>query len=113
MGANRVLAMSRDRVKSSRLYGTAVTSDVVFSIEMTSLPVGGMMMRIDCGMTMRHIVWVQLIPRAVAASSWPRSTERMPARMISARYAASFRPSPMTARVKKLRVPCVGRAMSG
>ena len=54
----------------------AATSDVVFSIEMTSLPVGGMMMRIDCGMTMRRMVWPQLMPSAVAASSWPRSTER-------------------------------------
>ena len=31
--------------------GTAVTSDVVFSIETISLPVGGIMIRIACGMT--------------------------------------------------------------
>ena len=61
--------MSRDRVYRSRLNGTAVTSDVVFSIEITSLPVGGMMMRIACGITILRIVLPQVRPRAVAASA--------------------------------------------
>ena len=34
---------------SSRVNGTAVTSEVVFSMPMVSLPVGGMMMRMACG----------------------------------------------------------------
>ena len=37
------------------------------------------------------------MPRAVDASSWPGSTERMPARTISAMYAASLSESPITA----------------
>ena len=36
--------------------GTAVTSDVVFSMLITSLPVGGMITRIACGSTVRRIV---------------------------------------------------------
>lgn len=72
------------RVYRSVESGTAVTSDVVFSIEMTSLPVGGMITRIDCGITMRRIVWAQDMPSAVEASLWTGSTESMPARTISA-----------------------------
>ena len=39
------------------------------------------------------------MPIAWAASVCPSSTERMPARTISAMYAPSFRPSPSTAAV--------------
>src|ERR1700687_4972335 len=61
----------------------AVTSDVVFSMLMTSLPVGGMITRIACGSTVRRIVIDQDMPSAVDASDWPSGTELMPARMIS------------------------------
>ena len=54
--------MSRCRVNSSPMNGTAATSDVVLSIEMTSLPVGGMITRIACGSTTRVIVCHQPRP---------------------------------------------------
>ena len=75
IGLNVSAEMSRVRVYRSKLNGTAVTSEVVFSIEMTSLPVGGMITRIDCGRMMRRMVCDQLMPSAVAASSWPLSTD--------------------------------------
>ena len=58
--------------------------DEVLSIEMVSLPVGGMITRIACGRTIRRIVRPLLMPSAWAASPWPCSTDRMPARTISA-----------------------------
>ena len=45
-GWNSSTEMSFARPYRSKLYGTAVTSDVVFSMLMTSLPVGGMITRI-------------------------------------------------------------------
>ena len=63
----------------------ADTSDVVFSIEIVSLPMGGTMTRIACGRMMRRKIVARGIPRAVAASHWPFGTLRRPARMISAR----------------------------
>ena len=66
------------------MNGTAVTSDVVFSMLMTSLPVGGMITRIACGSTVRRIAIPHDMPSAVDASSWPSGTELIPARMISA-----------------------------
>src|SRR5690606_25978748 len=68
-GSKISTAMSRARPYRSKLNGTAATSEVVLSIEMTSLPVGGMMMRIACGSTTRRIVSSHPIPSAVAASS--------------------------------------------
>lgn len=64
---------------------------------MTSLPVGGTITRIACGITIRRRVFEWLMPRACEASVWPSSTESRPARQISAMYAASFRPSPSSA----------------
>src|SRR5947199_20405 len=64
---------------------------------MVSLPVGGMITRIACGSTMRRIVWRRVMPSACAASVWPSSTEMIPARTISAMYAASFSPRPRMA----------------
>ena len=113
IGLNVSAEMSRERVYRSKLYGTAVTSEVVFSIEMTSLPVGGMITRIDCGRMIRRIVWNQLIPSAVAASSWPRFTESRPARTISDMYDASFSPSPMTASVKVFSAALVSKENHG
>ena len=43
-------------------------NDVFFSIEMNSLPVGGMMILIACGRTMRRIASPRLIPKDWAAS---------------------------------------------
>ena len=76
--------MSRWRPNRSKLYGTAVTSDVVFSMLMTSLPVGGMITRIACGNTVRRMVIRHDMPSAVEASDCPSGTELIPARMISA-----------------------------
>ena len=56
-----------------------------------------MITRIACGNTIRRMVWRRVIPRAWAASVWPSSTDRMPARTISAMYAPSFRPNPRMA----------------
>ena len=61
-----------------------LTSEVVLSIEMVSLPVGGMMTRIACGSTIRRMVCSRVMPSEWAASDWPSSTEMMPARTISA-----------------------------
>ena len=44
------------------------TSDVVFSIEIVSLPLGGMITRIACGSTIRRIVRSRVMPSACAAS---------------------------------------------
>src|SRR5713226_4975109 len=61
------LAICPPRVNSS---GTAATkaNDEVLSIEMVSLPVGGMMTRIACGRTMRRITKSRVMPSAWAAS---------------------------------------------
>ncbi len=53
-------------------------------MEMISLPVGGMMSRMACGSTTRRSVCSRRIPTDWAASTWPSSTEMMPARTISA-----------------------------
>lgn len=60
------------------------TSEVVFSIEMVSLPVGGMITRIAWGSTIRRSAVVWLMPSAWAASVWPSSTDWIPPRTISA-----------------------------
>ena len=70
------------------------TSDVVLSIEIVSLPVGGTITRIACGSTIRRRVCVRDRPSAPAASLWPGSTDWIPPRTISAMYAASLSPSP-------------------
>ena len=69
--------------------GTKATSEVSLSIAMVSLPVGGMITRIACGSTIRRRIWPRLRPSACAASVCPGSTDWMPARTISAMYAAS------------------------
>ena len=74
-----------------------LTMDVVFSIEIASLPVGGTITRMACGSTMWRIVCSRVIPSAWAASDWPVSTEMIPARTISAMYAASLSASPSVA----------------
>ena len=53
-------------------------------MEMVSLPVGGMMIRMAWGSTIRRSVWALVMPSDLAASVWPSSTEMMPARTISA-----------------------------
>src|SRR6476469_9377252 len=84
-GSNVRAAISRvAMLYRSYEYGTAVTSEVVFSMLMTSLPVGGMMTRIACGSTVRRIVSPHDMPSAVAASVWPSPTDEIPARTISA-----------------------------
>ena len=53
-------------------------------MEIVSLPVGGMITRMACGSTIRRIVIRRVMPIDWAASVCPSSTERMPARTISA-----------------------------
>ncbi len=55
----------------SRVNGTAVTSDVVFSMLITSLPVGGMITRMACGSTVRRIARPHDMPSAVEAPTAP------------------------------------------
>ena len=84
-GSNSRAAISRDVMPyRSSVKGIAVTSDVVLSMLMTSLPVGGMITRIACGKTVRRIAIPHDMPSAVDASNWPSGTELIPARMISA-----------------------------
>ncbi len=70
------------------------TSEVVLSMEIVSLPVGGMITRIAWGSTTRRSACARDSPSALAASLWPSSTDWMPARTISAMYAASLSPRP-------------------
>ena len=70
---------------SSSVNGTASTSDVVLSMPIVSLPVGGMMMRMAWGKITRRMIIERFMPSALAASSWPGSTASRPARTISAR----------------------------
>src|SRR5438445_5529644 len=49
----------------------------------------GTMLRIACGSTTNRIDCARVRPSAVAASTWPRGTDWMPARTISPKYAAS------------------------
>ena len=76
---------------------TTSTNEVVFSMVIVSLPVGGMITRIACGSTMRRMVRPRDMPRAAAASYWPWSTDRIPPRTTSAMYAASFSASARSA----------------
>ena len=78
----------------SSKYAMTTTSEVVLSIEIVSLPVGGTITRIACGSTIRRSVCVRDNPSAPAASLCPGSTDWMPPRTISAMYAASLSPSP-------------------
>ncbi len=92
---------------SSSVNGIASTSDVVLSMEMVSLPVGGTMTRIACGSTMRRRILASFMPSAFAASVWPGSTDDRPARTISARYADSLNARPISAAQNAVMTSCV------
>ncbi len=62
------------------------------------------MTRIACGSTMRRITWPRDMPSACAASVCPSSIEEMPARTISAMYAASDSASPSRAATNAVRI---------
>ena len=66
---------------------------MVFNIEMTSLPVGGMITRMAWGNTTSRRVWPRVMPSDIAASVWPSSTAISPERTISEKYAPSLSPS--------------------
>ena len=66
------------RPPCSSKYAMTTTSEVVLSIEIVSLPVGGTITRIACGSTIRRRVCVRDSPSAPAASLCPWSTDWMP-----------------------------------
>ena len=72
-------------VPVEKISGTAMakSSDVVFSMAMNWLPVGGMITFSAWGSTMRRRALALVMPSARAASRWPGSTESRPERMIS------------------------------
>ena len=82
--------------------GTATTSEVVLSMEISSLPVGGMITRIACGSTIRRMIWAQRHAQRRRRLGLALVHRGMPARTISAMYAASFSASPMTAATKNV-----------
>ncbi len=57
--------------------------DVVLSMLLNSLPSGGTITRAACGRMTRRMAWAKGMPSDVAASIWPGSIDRMPARTIS------------------------------
>ncbi len=73
------------------------TIEVPLNSEMISLAALGRMERMACGRTIRRSCRRRGMPRAAAASDWPRSTARTPPRTISAAYAAWCRARPRTA----------------
>ena len=89
------------------------TSAVVLSMPMVSLPVGGMITRIACGRMIRLMVCSRLMPSAPAASDWPFSTDRIPARTISDMYAAWFSPSPRIAAVNGVMIRFASKSTPG
>src|SRR5262249_29257437 len=64
-------------------------SDVSLNSTMNCVTSDGIMLRSACGSTTKRMLCVPESPTAVAASTWPRGTDWMPARTISPRYAAS------------------------
>ena len=70
----------------------------VFFVWLMKLPTyGGSTMRIACGSTTKRRISGHVMPSACDASVCPRGTARMPARMISALYAAELIDSAMIA----------------
>ena len=69
------------------ISGTAMVSasDVSFTSAMTKLVKGGSISTSACGSTIRRITGAGRMPRLTAASTWPRSTDWIPARNTSAR----------------------------
>lgn len=80
------------------------TMALALSMPIAWLPVGGSASRAACGAATLRSVWSGPRPSACAASRYPGPTERNPARMISAMFAASCSPSarnPATAGVTR------------
>src|ERR1035437_940169 len=69
--------------KGSVLRGNAISNEVSLTMAIVSLPVGGTMTRMAWGSTIRTMDLPLLMPSASAASAWPLSTDKMPARAIS------------------------------
>src|SRR5690625_4936803 len=84
MGSKSAPELSVARPHISWVEGIQTTSEEGLGSEMNSLPVGGMMMRIACGITVRRMVIHQPKPNAFGASFWPSGTEEIPERTISA-----------------------------
>ncbi len=78
------LPMAWSWKNSSVVSGIADTSEVSFSIAVTSLPVGGTITRSAWGRVTRRRISPRPMPSAWAASVWPLSTDSSPARTISA-----------------------------
>ncbi|MCY1543644.1 hypothetical protein D9M68_794700 [compost metagenome] len=60
-------------------------SEVSLTSVMVSLLMGGSTRCTICGSTMRRKVCRYVMPSTLLPSYWPRSTDRMPARKISAK----------------------------
>ena len=77
------LAFFREKVTYSSGTEMITRSDVVLSMLLNSLPSGGTITRAAWGRMIRRIALPYVMPRDLAASSWPGSIDRMPARTIS------------------------------
>jgi hypothetical protein len=74
-----------------------LSTEVLFISPLKMLPSGGTIVRRACGTMIHRIALAGRMPRAAAASDWPRSTDSMPARMTSEMYALSWMVRPTTA----------------
>lgn len=66
---------------------------VSFTRDINSLPRVGSMFLIACGIIIYLIVCILESPRDLPASAWPMSIDPSPALIISATYAAEFKPN--------------------
>ena len=83
-----------DRRAAAPSTRSTTTSEVVFSMLMTSLPVGGTITRIACGSTIRRSVCVRLHAERVRGLGLALVDRQQAGTQISAMYAASLSPSP-------------------
>ena len=68
-------------------------TDVSFKRAMPKFASGGSTTRSACGRMTQRMAESGVMPTVSAASIWPPWMERIPARKISAMYAAPFNPS--------------------
>ena len=66
------------------------TSDVSLNSDTHVLASTGVTRRNACGATTRRSACARVMPSAIAASTWPRRIELMPARNVSELYAVTL-----------------------